>query len=394
MIYLRLPCGLSSEGNCRVSDSSQISAAHIPALDGVRGVAIVLVVGFHSQVLLDGSNVGERLWLNLVSAGWSGVDLFFVLSGFLITTILIQTNGESNYFRNFFMRRVLRIFPLYFGSLLLLFSLLDVSELQWWYWLFAQNWIPVFDGTHQPQALQPFWSLAIEEQFYLVWPIIICVLHPRYIPAFCVFATTAALVARCIASGDGVDQWIIATVTPFRIDALALGALVASWRLGTQRERLRKLSLPIFLTSVAVLAVITVMQSGYQMNGIISQTVGYTFFALMCAALIALIVDEHHLARPVCRLLNWRLVRHLGNRSFGIYVIHMPVLVFMNNVSHRKQAAGDATGLVDVQCYCMGVMISLVLAEVSWHLFEKQFLKLKRNFPRTTADSDAPRSTL
>jgi peptidoglycan/LPS O-acetylase OafA/YrhL len=294
-----------------VSDSSQISDSHIPALDGVRGLAIVLVVGFHSQVLLDGSNAGERLWLNVFSAGWSGVDLFFVLSGFLITTILIQSRGESNYFRNFFMRRVLRIFPLYFGSLLLLFSLLNVPELQWWYWLFVQNWVPVFDGTYQPMALQPFWSLAIEEQFYLVWPIIICLLHPRHILTFCVFATAVALAARCIAKAKGVDPWIIATVTPFRIDALALGALVASWRLGTQRERLSKLAPPIFLASAAGIIVIAITQSGYQMNGTISQTAGYTLFPLMCAALIAMIVDEHRLVRPTCRLLNSRVLRHL-----------------------------------------------------------------------------------
>ena len=111
----------------------------------------------------------------------------------------------------------------------------------------------------------------------------------------------------------------------------------------------------------------------------------------MCAALLTLIVDEHNLVRPALKLLNGRVLRHLGNRSFAIYVIHMPLLVFMSKVSHRKQAVGDATGLVDVQCYYMGVLMSLFLAEVSWHLIEKQFLKLKRKFPRTSTESAAAR---
>lgn len=131
-----------------------------------------MVLCFHSGLLLDGSNTAERLWLNVVSIGWSGVDLFFVLSGFLITTILIQTRDEPRYFRNFFMRRVLRIFPVYFGSLFLVFSLVEHPQYEPWYWLFVQNWLPVFEGTLPPMPLQPYWSLAIEEQFYLIWPLL------------------------------------------------------------------------------------------------------------------------------------------------------------------------------------------------------------------------------
>ncbi|MDA0921347.1 MAG: acyltransferase [Planctomycetota bacterium] len=337
-------------------------------------------------VLLDGSGYWEQIWLGAVSAGWSGVDLFFVLSGFLITSILIEARGELHYFRNFFMRRILRIFPLYFGSLLLLFSLLNGAELRIWYFLFAQNWVPVFDGTYQPMALQPFWSLAVEEQFYLVWPVIICVLKPNHLPIFCMVTTAVAFAARCVASFYSVDPWIIATVTPFRLDALALGALVASWRSGADQDRLRKVAPIACLVAFTGLTLITVVEAGYHMNGKWSQTVGYTLFAMLCASLIALIVAKHPVTRLPRRFLQSQSLRHFGHRSYAIYVIHMPLFVFMNNVSRRQLAAGDETGTADIQCYFFAVVVSLILAEVSWHLFENPFLKLKCRFPRNGGD--------
>ncbi|MBC8289235.1 MAG: acyltransferase [Planctomycetes bacterium] len=368
---------------------------HVPALDGVRGVAIAMVVAFHSGLILDSSSLGEKAWLKVASIGWAGVDLFFVLSGFLITTILIQTRDEPRYFRNFFMRRVLRIFPLYFGSLLLLFSQLDDRGQQMWYWLFAQNWISVFEGLTpaQPLALQPYWSLAVEEQFYLVWPLVICLLRPRQIPLFCVLTSLVALTARCVAKSQGVEVWTVMTVTPFRLDALALGGLVASCRLSEQRTRLTKFAPFVLAGCLVALIVIGFVEGGFHGDRISSQTIGYSLFALMCAALIAMVVEEHPLAKLPRRLLEWEPLRHLGNRSYCIYVVHMPVLVFMRSVYVRRLQEKD-TGTSDVQAFIFAVATCLILAELSWHLYEKQFLKLKRRFPRgdepvAEADSNA-----
>jgi peptidoglycan/LPS O-acetylase OafA/YrhL len=355
--------------------------SHIPALDGIRGLAIVMVVSFHSGLLVDGSNSGERLWLQLVSAGWAGVDLFFVLSGFLITTILLRNRDAPHYFRNFFMRRVLRIFPLYFGSLLLLFSLLTNLPHQSWYWLFAQNWIPVFEGGSQPMMVQPFWSLAVEEQFYLVWPFVIFLIKPRHVPAFCLIVAALTLAVRCVAWWRGVDAWIVMTVTPFRLDALACGGLVAAGRLAAVQPRPGKLLPILFLTGLAGLVAIGILDGGYVINGRLTQTIGYSLFALMCAALVAMVVDDHPVTRSPRRLLEWIPLRHLGNRSYAIYVIHMPVLILAKSFYVRRLQTQDVSGTADVQVCIAAVVICLLMAEISWHLLEQPFLKLKKRFP-------------
>ena len=147
--------------------------SHYPALDGLRGVAILLVVFYH---FFDFTNY--FFW------GWLGVDLFFVLSGFLITNILLRTLYQPDFLRNFYVRRILRIFPLYYFALILILVVLpffqslhlDLSyyqENQAWFWIYLQNWLFVFKPLHGSKLLLHFWSLAVEEQFYLIWPIII-----------------------------------------------------------------------------------------------------------------------------------------------------------------------------------------------------------------------------
>src|SRR5688572_7114217 len=147
---------------------------HIPALDGLRGIAVLIVLGFH-------------IFPNHVKFGWAGVDLFFVLSGFLITGILLESKGTPNYYRNYLAKRTLRIFPLYYFFLIVFFIVFPLvgysdsiynydylSSTQSWYWLYIQNWRIFFD-PHYPgeDIISHFWSLAIEEQFYIFWPLVI-----------------------------------------------------------------------------------------------------------------------------------------------------------------------------------------------------------------------------
>src|SRR5205823_1934832 len=150
-----------------------------------------LLGGFRPAVALD------RIAVVLVEPGWSGVDLFFVLSGFLITGILCDAKGRDGYFRNFFTRRILRIFPLYYGFLGVVFLLLPrvtpfgrhlaaLLHYQVWYWTYLLNvlislrgWPPVADFNH-------FWLLAVEDQFYLVWPFVVYMLGRRALLAACV----------------------------------------------------------------------------------------------------------------------------------------------------------------------------------------------------------------
>src|SRR5262245_16358318 len=154
------------------------SRSHYPGLDGLRGIAILLVILYH--------NFGFIPFLNY---GWLGVDLFFVLSGFLITEILLKTRTTTNYFKNFYTRRVLRIFPLYYLCLILvivIFPLIknfpyDLSfyrENQVWFWFYLQNWMLIFKQWNDSAILlNHFWSLAVEEQFYIVWPLLVLLIR-------------------------------------------------------------------------------------------------------------------------------------------------------------------------------------------------------------------------
>jgi len=162
---------------------------HIPELDGLRGLAILYVffhnVGTHG--LGETESFVVKIYSLIADIGWIGVQLFFVLSGFLITGILLEKQCSKDVYKNFYVRRVLRIFPVYYVSLIILFVLPEAanwdvpwaeksSDYQIWYWLYAINWIqPLTTGLE----IGHLWSLAIEEQFYLIWPLLVAGLTRR-----------------------------------------------------------------------------------------------------------------------------------------------------------------------------------------------------------------------
>src|SRR4051812_15765629 len=211
-------------------------AQHIPALDGVRGLAILLVLIFHfSQLGYTPNPTGFRAVLQkATAAGWIGVDLFFVLSGFLITSILVEAKGSQGYFRNFYMRRVLRIFPLYYGVLavaavlgLVFYDRLpqeyrNVFHYQGGLWAYLQNFIRIdwMGFTH-------FWSLAVEEHFYLVWPALVFFLSRRAAMGVCVALIAAAIAIRTGRVLNHAEIEATYTWTFCRMDCLAIGSLLA-----------------------------------------------------------------------------------------------------------------------------------------------------------------------
>jgi peptidoglycan/LPS O-acetylase OafA/YrhL len=192
-------------------------AGRIPALDGLRGVAILSVMAFHFWMF--GTTVGitfaERAYNSIASKGWVGVDLFFVLSGFLITGILYDSRQDPRYYRVFYARRTVRIFPLYYASLALFFFLipwilrsLHPVELvnvhtgataKLFAWTYLLNWIEGLKGfSVAPLPLQHFWSLAIEEQFYLVWPFLVLTLARRRLMWLCMGLMVLAFALRVV----------------------------------------------------------------------------------------------------------------------------------------------------------------------------------------------------
>jgi len=204
----------------------------LPQLDAIRGVAILLVI-FHNQ----GTKYPSLHLGTLFANGWMGVDLFFVLSGFLITGILLDTKHSENYFKNFYVRRCLRIWPLYYSVILFMFVIvpfLRPSEAQahalfersspWWsYLLFLQNFL-VSNPTGAAASLGVTWSLAIEEQFYIVWPWVVRYCSATQLRRIAVGVMCLSPALRLSVSVYGVDLY---SNTFCRLDGLMAGALLA-----------------------------------------------------------------------------------------------------------------------------------------------------------------------
>src|SRR5664279_3619422 len=222
------------------------SLPSLPTLDGLRGIAVMLVLCVH---LVSGGHHNPilRLFFTATSFGWSGVDLFFVLSGFLITRILLSTKGYEGYFRNFYMRRVLRIFPLYYGVLTATFLLAPLllagpkpGLSQLWFWFYGQNLSPALEKADLaiPNPLNfaysHLWSLAVEEQFYLIWPAIVWLTSVPTLKKICGVIAISAAVLRIGSVLAGFHVNITYGVTLFRMDALAIGGLIATVAVGDQ----------------------------------------------------------------------------------------------------------------------------------------------------------------
>jgi peptidoglycan/LPS O-acetylase OafA/YrhL len=212
----------------------------IPALDGLRGVAIIAVLCSHLIWPSPSFDGIDRVLFN----GWVGVDLFFVLSGFLITRILCETRDEPGYFRRFYVRRSLRIFPIYYLFLAILFlvvplilrlsheemstSLRDLIDRQGWYWSYLVNVLQASNhAAIDRQWSAHFWSLAVEEQFYLFWPAVVLLVPRRQLATLCVAIVLFALAGR-IWIASGTNPFTAFVSMPTRLDALAAGAFVAA----------------------------------------------------------------------------------------------------------------------------------------------------------------------
>src|SRR5713226_2623392 len=208
--------------------------ARVAELDGIRGIAILLVLASHFGVPACPPGI---LW-DTLGFGWVGVDLFFVLSGFLITGILLDSKGRTDYFQRFYLRRVFRILPIYYAFVILFFHIVPLiahvtgrlATFEYgrgdeaWYWIYLFNWRDtVLQNTH----LRHLWSLAIEEQFYIVWPLVVYLVPTRALKYVCVALAVLSPALRIAAAHEGIVKYFLYRTTPFRLEGLALGALLA-----------------------------------------------------------------------------------------------------------------------------------------------------------------------
>ncbi|MBY0113707.1 MAG: acyltransferase [Phycisphaerales bacterium] len=420
-----------------VAASEQSSAArslvgvgtHVPALDGIRGLAILLVMIFHMNLLAGASRVDHAARF-ISSAGWTGVDLFFVLSGFLITGILLDTKHGKGYFRLFYARRALRIFPLYYA--VVAFSLIVLPAVAahlppvaqakldrfgtigsdgWMYWAYLSNFAIASAEKFRHGILDISWSLAIEEQFYLVWPAVVYLLSREKLLYACVGAIFFAIGFRCYLVWHGAHPIAVHLLTPSRIDALAVGAFIAAAIRGPGGlEALLRIGRPLALAAFAIVT----LGLGYRFlsntgrpgeEGFASanlpeiQTVGLTLIAVAFGGLLVHVVaaagrgsslERSSRASWIVRFFESGLLRALGKYSYAMYLFHQPVravirdLVIPRSLMDGKVFASDKLWVAHSQILpqvvftTASIAVTFALAWVSWHVFEKRCLAIKK----------------
>ena len=365
---------------------------HIRALDGLRGVAIILVLFHHLTIHRPTSGIDE--WIASVPLfGWSGVDVFFVLSGFLITGILIDARGSARYFTNFYARRTLRIFPLYylvvFLALVMLPMLPHLHEVivgpypippRWPYWTYLTNFSVAGRGLIHGW-LDVAWSLAIEEQFYLVWALVVFVCPPKWLWMICATMIISEPIARNLALNRGADTTAVYVLTWYRLDGLATGALLA-WLV--RRDWLPTLSPWAPTVAIAGLAGIVMVV----INGSDSwwwqapmQRVGFSVIALTAGSLLVMALQPEGLWT---RMMSAGWLRAFGKYSYCLYLIHLPVMRVMREyVFDPGDYAMLAPWIGQALFYVVATAPAFGLAWLSWRYFEAPILSLKSKFADT-----------
>lgn len=380
--------------------SPTLSLKELPSLDGVRGIAILMVLA-HNLTILDGANRAPARFVELVlNFGWAGVQLFFVLSGFLISRILLQTRSSPNYYQSFFVRRILRIFPLYYAALLILLVVLPALQAmpeyaeanrheQTWLWFYLVNWTEPFRSTHGPLA--HFWSLAVEEQFYLVWPFVVYRCTPAKLVQVSLAISVGALLIRIAMRVDGAPSEAVYMFTICRMDALALGATAAALtQMPVHWKKIIAFRGWLWVVAAGLFAAGAVISRGlYPRSDALGQTAGYSILALvfMFVILAAVATDQIDAEEPhprALRVLRWPVLRVMGKYSYGIYIIHWPLHDLLGKPWLESHGLRHTTNIAPATAYlAIGIGLSLALAMLIYHGFEVHFLALKRYFVAT-----------
>ena len=384
-----------------------VQRQRIQCLDGLRGFAILGVLLFHATLGHPSTDPAAIAFERLAGCGWAGVDLFFVLSGFLITGILLDTRTSVGYFRNFYARRTLRIFPLYYATLFAVLVILPrmtsfespalqmLLRCQGWLWSYLTNIGFIVERRAFANAdwlwLNHFWSLAIEEQFYIIWPFVIWRSSPRTVARLCVLLIVSALVLRCVLVSLGFPPGAVYFPTPCRIDGLASGGLLAVLsRSKSWRPVLLRYAPSVGGAAGVLLFAMFIFRSGLRFNDPFCLTAGLTLLCLLAACTILISTE----AAPQSRIricLESRALQFLGKYSYGIYVLHhllLPLLLAWFPIPMLVEKTHSQ--LAGVVAFCLIVLVvSVSCGVLSWHLFEKHFLKLKVYFEYAPSACDA-----
>ena len=367
-------------------------SGRIPELDGLRGLAIGMVL-VHHYFLITVQVTPATPLAYLLAVGrlfWSGVDLFFVLSGFLIGGILLDARNSSNYFRVFYTRRFFRIVPIYVICLVVAFALsrigsLDAAHRIAWMNRDSLPWIPYLFFLHNfwmaySTSLGAFglgvtWSLAVEEQFYLTLPWLVRMLSPQRLMATIAVGIPLAPVLRFILHGlwpAQIYSWIV--LMPCRADALLFGVLgavaVRNSACRTWLSRNRRFSSALLFILLLGMAVLTGRASDYRHLPML--TAGFTWMAVFYASLLlyALMYRESWIAR----CMRWSWLGWLGTIAYGVYLFHEFILgAFFSFFWSRPP---QLTSFPEILVTLLALAVTLLLCRLSWIYFEKPLVQL------------------
>ncbi|HEX9202040.1 MAG TPA: acyltransferase [Acidobacteriaceae bacterium] len=375
-------------------ETRPINLAYFPALDGLRGAAFLVMFSYHYL---------ELPW------GWTSIDTFFILSGFLITGILVDMREDPHRVRNFYIRRTLRIFPLYYGVILLLALLYPVFH---WDWTPVYMVWPLYLGNlvqflypFQPYAslysvtmahvhsvtfprvdlfFGHFWTLCIEEQFYLLWPwVVFSVTNRKKLMYICAAFVVACPLMRAMSIhllplamvGGGANIWF----TPFRIDTLLLGALLALVRRGPNARMMPAVARTGFvLLSTVMLVWLLVIARAKFLAPVYpypawSSTWGLMIVDWFSACLIVMALEYRSVT---FRIFNVRPLRWLGRISYGAYVFHDVFhAMFRRFARHYFVHWSLATALI-------ALAFTLLISWASYRWFESPFIRMKSRWSR------------
>ncbi len=383
-----------------------ILGRHVPALDGIRGLAILIVMLGHFAIGFVPNRPADVAVLTLMQTGWAGVDLFFVLSGFLITGILLEAKGAAHYYRSFYVRRVLRIFPAYYAFLFLFFIVIPAvkpfdpsgpfggwNAAQWWFWGYASNLQILFPAWPRPLPLTHFWSLAVEEQFYLIWPAMVLLTTRKGLIRTCIAFMILSVALRIWLHFAGFNPTAGYRITPARLDTLATGALLAILvRDSAWWSRIRRLAAPVTAAALTGIVAISIPTHSMLQTGFVMQSVGYTLLAIVGAGLIVFAIDPRAVTSVTNRFLSHRFMRFFGKYSYAMYIIHFPIAWFSENLGFgvKSYPAIGGSRIPSVAAFTIVTTgLTVIAAMASWYLFERHFLRLKRFFPRADKASGA-----
>jgi peptidoglycan/LPS O-acetylase OafA/YrhL len=362
---------------------SQPTGGRVPALDGVRGIATLTVVISHFQLekLFD-----HHWWWKLAHCGWIGVDLFFVLSGFLITGILLGQKSKPGYFYNFYRRRALRILPLYYFAIFLaVLSVLYIERAPqrlwegWdgfqWFLLFIPNIAMGLKGEWLYQTtwvgMSHLWSLAVEEQFYFVWPLVVWVLPQRVLLWVSGFIMLTGAPMRYLTDYWVGDDWSMAAyVMPWcRMEGLAAGSLLAVLHRegklrfeGVQRVLVRDFT---FIAAMAALYMIVLKDNHFRGTAVTLAFLGMLYLSLTKDGLVS-------------KLCNNAILRHIGLFSYALYVFHQMFReVFRISILEPLQVYISNPWALQIVYMVLAGAVTYGIARLTWWALEKPFLDLK-----------------